>query len=88
MPCTNTVARKSAKKTKNNQIWQKKWKFLKFWASNFCHSKMVHCYSKSFWHILWCVDYLWHLSGWDDANSSKNVTALDSDQNKGSILQI
>ena len=35
MPCTNTVARKSAKKTKNNQIWQKNWKFLKFWASNF-----------------------------------------------------
>lgn len=30
MPCTNTVARKSAKKTKNNQIWQKN---ESFWNS-------------------------------------------------------
>ena len=31
MPCTNTVARKSAKKTKNNQIWQQK--IESFWNS-------------------------------------------------------
>ena len=83
MPSNTVYAiKKSAKKDQIGQKWEN------FGILNFCHSKMVHCYSKSFWHILWCVDYLWHLSGWDDANSSKNVTALDSDQNKGSILQI